>query len=86
MLQNLTYASICQIIHKEIITHAQLRHENIIPLLGVYGEENDDSPVMVLPYIERGGVLTYLEGFKLPSHSDDSTEILGNIVSLSLCA
>ena len=37
-----------------MITHSQLEHPNIVPLLGVFCESPDTPPLMVLPLVERG--------------------------------
>lgn len=38
-----------------MITHSQLDHPNIIPLLGVYYEA-PEPPMMVVPFAERGSL------------------------------
>ena len=39
-----------------MITHSQLVHPNIIPLFGVFYENTDAAPMMVLPYAEKGSL------------------------------
>lgn len=51
----------CKLVHREVITHIQLQHKNILPLLGVYQDDENDMPMMVLPFQERGGLLKYLK-------------------------
>lgn len=43
------------------MTHSQLRHENIIPLLGVFRDSDDGPPVMILPFMENGPAPDYLD-------------------------
>ena len=45
-----------QLIHREVITHSQLDHPNIIPLYGVFHENTDAPPIMVLHYAEKGSL------------------------------
>ena len=40
--------------------HSQLRHPNIIPLLGVYRESVDEPPIMVMPFMENGAAPAFL--------------------------
>lgn len=50
-----------QHIRREIITHAQLRHPNVIEFLGVFREdENEAAPLIILPFLEKGSALCYL--------------------------
>lgn len=49
-----------QLIQREIVTHAQLHHENIIPLLGVFRESDSEPPMMVLPFMENGSASAYI--------------------------
>src|ERR1700735_4290530 len=41
-------------IKREIIIHSQLRHPNVIPLLGIYCASSEVPPMMVMPYMENG--------------------------------
>jgi len=43
-------------VQRETITHSQLDHPNIIPLLGVYAENAGRAPMTVLPYVEKGSL------------------------------
>jgi serine/threonine protein kinase len=53
-------------IRREIITHRQLNHQNIIPLLGVY--HADDHPLIIItPWLRNGHALEYLEKNGTPS-------------------
>jgi len=45
-----------QLVQRETITHSQLDHPNIIPLLGVYAEDAGRAPMTVLPYVEKGSL------------------------------
>lgn len=45
-----------QLIHREVITHSQLHHPNIVPLLGVFCETAVGPPMMVLPFAEKGSL------------------------------
>src|ERR1700733_3862761 len=51
-----------QYIRREIITHAQLRHPNVIPFLGVSREDDDieAAPAIILPFLENGSANFYL--------------------------
>jgi serine/threonine protein kinase len=52
-----------QYIRREIITHAQLRHPNVIEFLGVFREDEDKdeaAPLIILPFLEKGSALCYL--------------------------
>lgn len=52
---------VSQILRREVITHAQLTHPNIIPLLGVYRDYANGPPLMILPLIENGSLEEYIE-------------------------
>jgi serine/threonine protein kinase len=67
-----------QLIRREIITHAQLHHPNIIPLLGVF--RTDESPLMILPFMENGSASEYLKRFS----AFERSTVTYNIVCLSL--
>ncbi|KAF8312095.1 kinase-like protein [Clavulina sp. PMI_390] len=45
-----------QLVHREALTHAQLAHPNILPFLGVYREEANSPPMVVLPFVESGSL------------------------------
>ncbi|KAF8317398.1 kinase-like protein [Clavulina sp. PMI_390] len=45
-----------QLVHREAIIHSQLIHPNILPFLGIYREEDDSNPLMILPFLERGSL------------------------------
>lgn len=43
--------------HREAITHSQLHHPNILPFLGIFHEnEGSTSPLVILPFIEKGSL------------------------------
>jgi len=51
-----------QYIRREIITHAQLRHPNVIAFLGVFrDDDNGGSPMVILPFMENGSAMDYLK-------------------------
>lgn len=52
-----------QRIRSEIITHWQLRHNNILQLLGVYQEAHDAPPFMVVPYMENKSSSIFLQTY-----------------------
>ncbi|KAF8324082.1 kinase-like protein, partial [Clavulina sp. PMI_390] len=54
---------------REALTHAQLSHPNILPFLGVYCEEVEAPPMMVLPFIDRGSLQDLLDEQPLTSES-----------------
>jgi serine/threonine protein kinase len=45
-----------QLIHREVITHAQLDHPNILRFLGVLYDSTEAPPMMVLPLVEKGAL------------------------------
>jgi serine/threonine protein kinase len=73
----LTLSPFVQLICREIVTHRQLRHQNIIPLLGVFRETDEDSPMMILPFVENGSAVDYLNR----AAPDDIYELTWKIVS-----
>ncbi|KAF8290359.1 kinase-like protein, partial [Clavulina sp. PMI_390] len=44
------------LLYREAITHSQLQHPNILPFCGIYREDEESYPLMVLPYLERGSL------------------------------
>lgn len=50
-----------KLLQREIVTHSLLRHRNIVPLLGVFREAQNEPPMMILPFMERGSASDYLE-------------------------
>lgn len=48
---------------REIIAHWQLRHDNVLPLLGLYQEEDNGPPLMVTPYKEHGTASKFLKTY-----------------------
>lgn len=62
----ITPSLVVQLIIKEAITHYQLRHDNIISLLGVAMMDGSSVPMMVLPYLEYGSALKYLKARPFP--------------------
>ncbi|KAF8319723.1 kinase-like protein [Clavulina sp. PMI_390] len=53
---------VTQLVHREAITHSQLSHPNILPLLGIYQESQKSPPILVLPLVERGSLRDLLKG------------------------
>ncbi|KAF8317421.1 kinase-like protein [Clavulina sp. PMI_390] len=51
-----------QLLHREAITHSQLQHPNVLPFWGIYYEDDESYPLMVLPYLERGSLEEILNG------------------------
>ncbi|KAI0071030.1 kinase-like protein [Panus rudis PR-1116 ss-1] len=49
---------------REALLWHQMRHSNVVPLLGVDVESFGGMPCMVLPWIERGNIMLYLLGKK----------------------
>lgn len=56
----------------------------MIPLLGIYQEDGDDIPRMILPFVENGSVLGYLIGLEVPD--SETAEIISRLVSLAYLA
>lgn len=54
-----------QLIRREVITHSQLSHPNVLPLLGVFREHTDGPPMMVLPLVDNGSLEDYVQHSKL---------------------
>lgn len=50
-------------VRREIITHWQLRHDNVLPLLGIFQEEPDGPPLIVTPYKEHGTAERFLKTY-----------------------
>jgi hypothetical protein len=50
-----------QKLHKEILVWHRLRHENILPLLGITFDFGRDNPTgMVCPWLDNGNLNNYL--------------------------
>ncbi|KAF8312093.1 kinase-like protein [Clavulina sp. PMI_390] len=60
---------VTQLVHREALTHAQLSHPNILPFLGVYREQADSPPMVVLPFVERGSLQDLMDDGPLNSES-----------------
>lgn len=55
--------SFVKLIHREILMHRQLKHKNVIPLVGVFAEDVVlSAPLIVLPYFKNGSAKAYLKG------------------------
>ena len=50
-----------QTFQREGLTWCSLNHPNILPFLGIYRENNESYPLMVLPYLEHGSLDDILE-------------------------
>lgn len=60
------FSQVLRCIRREIITHRQLSHQNIIPFLGVY--RADDHPlIIVTPWLCNGHALEYLGRIGTPT-------------------
>ena len=67
-----------QYIRREIITHAQLRHPNVIAFLGVFrDDDNDGAPMIVLPFMENGSAMDYLKQLSAAELRNSSSSIVG---------
>ena len=42
--------------------HAQIRHPNVIPLLGILRDSEGGPPLMIMPFAENGSALAFLQG------------------------
>lgn len=60
-MANYHLTTFSKLLQREIVMHAQLRHTNIIPLLGVFRESESDPPMMILPFMEKGSASDYLK-------------------------
>ncbi|KAF8317417.1 kinase-like protein [Clavulina sp. PMI_390] len=49
-----------QLLYQEAITHSQLQHPNILPLLGIYRDNEESYPLMILPYLPDGSLESML--------------------------
>lgn len=59
------------------MTHAQLRHKSIIPLLGVFREPEDiGPPMMVLPFMENSSAMNYIETLPEANVADATAKIV----------
>ena len=47
-------------IKREVIVHAQIRHQNVIQLLGIWQDSEGGPPLMVMPFAENGSASAYL--------------------------
>lgn len=52
-----------QAIRREIVSHWQLRHANVLPLIGIYYETEESAPWMLVPLMKYGSADVYLEEF-----------------------
>lgn len=50
-----------QLVKRKILLHAQIRHKNVIPLLGIWRGPEGGPPLMVMPFAENGSALAYLQ-------------------------
>lgn len=59
-----------QLIVREVISHWQLRHPNVVALLGIYQSEDEESgpPSMVLQYAEHASAHLYLSNHSEPQY------------------
>lgn len=55
------FFSFVKLIHREILMHRQLKHKNVIPLVGVFVEDVIlSAPLIVLPYFKNGSAKAWL--------------------------
>jgi len=50
-----------KIVIREIMAHWQLRHPNIVAVIGIHQFDEDSFPSMILQYAEHSSVIEYLE-------------------------
>ncbi|KAF8299933.1 kinase-like protein [Clavulina sp. PMI_390] len=67
-----------QLVHREAITHSQLRHPNIIPFLGIYQEALETLPLTTVPYIRRGSLNDSIAGKLIKAN-----EVSGIVIGIS---
>lgn len=48
-------------LRREIVSHWQLRHRNVLPLTGIYLEASMFAPWMIVPLMEHGSASKYLK-------------------------
>lgn len=48
-------------IRREIISHWQLNHQNVLKLVGILHEGKDDVPLMIVPLMENGPAWKFLK-------------------------
>ncbi|KAF8311817.1 kinase-like protein, partial [Clavulina sp. PMI_390] len=48
------------LVHREAVTHSQLKHKNILGFLGVYQEADNSPPLTIVPFIEGGSLQSLL--------------------------
>lgn len=55
---------------REVISHWQLRHPNVVALLGIYPSEDEEGapPLMVLQFAEHASAQRYLKAHPEPQY------------------
>ena len=70
-----------QYIRREIIMHAQLDHPNVIPFLGVFKEnDEDEAPMIVLPFMESGSAMDFLNQLENAEAEIAISSIVGQLI------
>ncbi|KAF8305017.1 kinase-like protein [Clavulina sp. PMI_390] len=54
-----------QLVHRQAIIHSRLHHPNIIPFRGIFHEDVNFPPMMILPFMQRGSLEKLLDGSPL---------------------
>lgn len=57
-----------QLIIREVIAHWQLRHPNVVALLGIHQSDDEGPPCMVLQFAEHASARQYLKTHPEPQH------------------
>ena len=52
---------VCKIVIREIIAHWQLRHPNIVAVIGIQQFDEDSFPSMILQHAEHSSAIEYLK-------------------------
>ena len=61
--------------------HAQLDHPNVIPFLGVFKENDEDEPPMiVLPFMESGSAMDFLNQLENAEAEVATSSIVGQLI------
>lgn len=64
-----------QSIQREIVSHWQLRHPNVLRLIGIYYEEGSGVPMMLVPFMKNGAAFKYLKKFNFGDGARFSTVV-----------
>ncbi|KAF8318088.1 kinase-like protein [Clavulina sp. PMI_390] len=75
-----------QLVHREAITHSQLKHPNILPFLGVYHDDTNSMnscPLTIVPYIRDGSLQGVLDRGELDNARRLKSLLLGIMKGVS---